>query len=81
VPKFQIFTTFTIFVMSSLTKRIPVSEPVWKELAEMRSAGQTYDELLEDMIDRVKKLRLEEDIRKWESLPDSDYVSLSEIED
>lgn len=67
--------------MTSLTKRIPVSEPVWKELAEMRSAGQTYDELLEEMIERVKKARLEDDIRKWESLPDSEYVSLSEIED
>jgi predicted CopG family antitoxin len=62
-------------------KRIPVSEPVWKKLGEMKGAGQTYDDLLEDMIERVKKARLEEDVKMWESRPDSEYVSLSEIKD
>jgi len=63
-------------------KRIPVSEPVWKALGEMEGAGQTYDELLEDMIERVKKARLdrlEEDVELWENCPDSEYVPLSEI--
>ena len=62
-------------------KRIPVSELVWKKLGEMKGAGQTYDNLLEDMIERVKKSRLEEDMEIWESIPDSEYVSLSEIMD
>jgi len=62
-------------------KRIPVSEPIWKKLGEMKGAGQTYDDLLEDMIERVKKTRLEEDVKMWESRPDSEYVSLSEIKD
>ena len=44
-------------------KRIPVTEPVWKDLAEMRSAGQTYSELLSEMIDERKKRRLEEDVK------------------
>jgi predicted CopG family antitoxin len=68
-------------MIMSAVKRIPVSEPIWKKLGEMKGAGQTYDDLLEDMIERVKKARLEEDVRKWESYPDSDYVSLSEIKD
>jgi len=67
--------------MSSLTKRIPVSEPVWKELAEMRSAGQTYDELLEDMIEERKKRRLMEDVKGWRFRKEEDYVPLSEIKD
>lgn len=62
-------------------KRIPVSEPIWKKLGEMKGAGQTYDDLLEDLIERSKKARLEEDVKRWESRPDSEYVSLSEIED
>ena len=66
--------------MSSLTKKIPVSEPVWKELAEMRSAGQTYDELLEDMIEERKKRRLAEDVKVWSLRKKEDYVPLSEIE-
>jgi predicted CopG family antitoxin len=62
-------------------KRIPVSEPIWKKLGEMKGAGQTYDDLLEDLIERSKKAQLEEDVKMWESSPDSEYVSLTEIED
>lgn len=68
-------------MIMSAVKRLPVSEKVWKELGAMKGAGQTYDDLLEDMIDRFKKSRLEEDLKVWESTPDSDYVPLSEIKD
>jgi len=68
-------------IMSAAVKRIPVTEPVWKELSEMRSAGQTYTDLLAGMIEERKKRRLEEDVKMWESLPDSAYVPLSEIKD
>lgn len=60
-----------------LTKRIPVTEQVWKELAEMRSAGQTYDDLLAEMIDLKKKRRLVEDIQR--SMEEDDFVPLTEI--
>jgi len=63
--------------MTALTKRIPVSEPVWKDLAELRRAGQTYDDILVEMIDLQKKQRLEEDIRQ--SLEEGDFVPLNEI--
>jgi predicted CopG family antitoxin len=62
-------------------KRIPVTEPVWKDLAEMRSAGQTYTDLLAEMIEDRKKRRLEEDARKWTSRKKKDFVSLPEIKD
>jgi predicted CopG family antitoxin len=62
-------------------KRIPVTEPVWKDLAEMRSAGQTYTDLLAEMIEDRKKRRLEEDVRMWSRRKRADYVSLSEIKD
>ena len=62
-------------------KRIPVTETVWKDLAEMRSAGQTYTDLLAELIEDRKKRRLEEDVRMWSSRKNADYVSLSEIKD
>ena len=62
-------------------KRIPVTEPVWKDLAEMRSAGQTYTDLLTEMIEEKKKRRLEEDVKMWGRRKKEKYVSLSEIED
>jgi len=61
----------------SLSKRIPVTEEVWKELAEMRAAGQTYNDLLAEMIELRKKRRLMEDIHH--SLQEDDFVPLSEI--
>ena len=47
----------------------------------MRSAGQTYAELLEEMIEDRKKRRLEEDVQTWRSRRKETYVPLSEIED
>jgi len=62
-------------------KRIPVTEKVWKDLAEMRSAGQISTDLLAEMIEDRKKRRLEEDVGKWFSRKKKDYVSLPEIKD
>jgi hypothetical protein len=70
-----------ILVIMPAIKRIPVSETVWKMPGEMKGAGQTYDDILLDVIERAKKSHLEEDVKIWESGPDSEYVSLSEIRD
>lgn len=67
---------FTIITMN-LSKRIPVTEKVWKELAEMRAAGQTYDDLLAEMIELRKKRRLVEEVSR--SLQEDTFVPLSEI--
>jgi len=68
-------------MIMSAVKRIPVTEQVWKDLAEMRSAGQTYTDLLAEMIEDRKRRRLEEDVRTWSGRKKKGYVSLSEIED
>jgi len=63
----------------SAVKRIPVTETVWKDLAEMRAAGQTYTDLIADMIEDRKKRRLEEDVGIWSRRRKDGFVSLSEI--
>ena len=63
----------------SVVKRIPVTEPVREDLAEMRTAGQTYTDLLSEMIEDKKKLRLARDMKKIEE--EGTFVSLSEIND
>jgi len=68
-------------MIMSAVKRIPVTEPVWKDLAEMRAAGQTYTDLIAEMIEDRKKRRLEEDVRTWGHRRKDGYVSLSEITD
>ncbi|RLI79952.1 hypothetical protein DRP07_09635 [Archaeoglobales archaeon] len=48
------------------TKRIPVSESVWKELSELKKPGQTFDELLSEIVEREKKYRLMQDMKRIE---------------
>lgn len=49
------------------TKRIPVSAIVWSELSDLKPAGITYDTLLEGMIEREKKQRLVNDLKRIEA--------------
>jgi hypothetical protein len=42
-------------MIMTAVKRIPVTEPIRKELFEMRSAGLTNTELLEELIKRPEK--------------------------
>jgi len=46
------------------TKRIPVTEGVWTELSELKRPGETFSQLLEEMIEREKKARLIEHLKK-----------------
>jgi hypothetical protein len=45
-------------------KRIPVRENTWKELSDIKEAGQTYDMLLQKLIEKEKKARLFEDMER-----------------
>ena len=45
-------------------KRIPVREDTWKELSDIKEAGQTYDALLQELIELEKKARLMGDIKR-----------------
>jgi len=58
----------------SADKRIPVSEERWRELGEMKDAGQTYDELLQDLIEAHKQRRLAEMVR--EKREDGEFVEV-----
>ena len=57
--------------MSSATsesqiKRIPVREPTWRSLHDLKEAGQSFDELLAGMIQR------EQDYRDWKIITEID---------
>jgi len=41
-----------------MTKRIPVSEEMWKSLGKMKEAGQTYDELLHKLMQSYNRREL-----------------------
>jgi predicted CopG family antitoxin len=50
----------------TVNKRIPVSEAVWKELSELKKPGQTFDHLLNEIVEREKKYRLLQDMKRIE---------------
>lgn len=47
-------------------KRIPVKEPTWRRLHDLKDAGQSYDNLLDGMIQR------ERDYRDWKMIAEID---------
>jgi predicted CopG family antitoxin len=60
-----LLTIVTILTMLA-TKRIPVTEAVWVELSDLKIAGQTYSQLLEEMIEDRKKARFFRDMERIE---------------
>jgi len=56
------------------TKRIPVSEGVWAEVSELKHPGQTFDDLLSQMVEQEKKRRFIEDMDRIEA--QGDFVEL-----
>ena len=47
---------------SNQIKRIPIKEPTWRDLHDLKKAGQSYDELISEMIGR------ERDFREWKMI-------------
>lgn len=48
--------------MAKADKRIPVTEERWQELHSLKGPGQTYDDLLADLVEEHKKARLFRDM-------------------
>lgn len=57
-------------------KRIPVTEKRWKQLNNLKDAGQTYDELLKELIQSYNRSELAEQARETR---DADTDELTEL--
>jgi predicted CopG family antitoxin len=56
------------------TKRVAVTEPVWAELSGLRRPGETFSQLLEEMIKREKETRLIQHLKQIAD--EGDFVEL-----
>jgi len=65
--------------MSNATKRIPVTEERWEELNELKTAGKTYDELLEELITEHHRKQLADKVREVREEDAEDLTSLDEL--
>lgn len=65
--------------MSNADKRIPVTEERWTELHDLKGAGQTYDELLAELIQEHRRRQLAEKAREVREADTEDLTSLDEL--
>lgn len=61
------------------TKRVPVSEPTWKELGKMKEAGQTYDDLIKELIQEANRAELAKKVRESMEKDEDELVPLDEL--
>jgi len=64
--------------MSQANKRIPVTEERWNELNDLKAAGQTYDELLEELIQEHNRRQLADRAR---AVREADSEELTHLDD
>lgn len=64
--------------MSKADKRIPVTEERFEELGDLKAAGQTWDELLAELVEERKKRRLLRDMN--EIREQNEFVPLDDAE-
>jgi hypothetical protein len=55
-------------------KRIPVTAKIWEELSDLKAPGETFAQLLGDMIEREKQRRFFEDME--EILAKDEFVEM-----
>lgn len=65
--------------MSQANKRIPVTEERWKELNDLKEAGQTYDELVEELIQNYNRRQLAERAREVREADEKELTPIDEL--
>lgn len=65
--------------MSNASKRIPVTEERWKELSELKQAGETYDDLLGELIREHQRRQLAGRAKELRKADSEELTSLDEV--
>lgn len=61
----------------SASKRIPVSEEHWEELGDLKGAGQSWDDVIGDLVEHYKRARLFREVH--EARESDEFRSLDEV--
>jgi predicted CopG family antitoxin len=65
--------------MSNATKRIPVTKERWEELNELKGAGETYDDILEELIQEHQRRDLADRAKDVREADSEDLTPLDEL--
>ena len=61
----KMYSTYNVLMLvhpERATKKIPVCPSTWEEIQGLRKPGQTFDEVIREMVKKEKLSRLAEDI-------------------
>lgn len=64
--------------MSKADKRIPVTEERWRDLNNLKEPGQTYDELIQKLVEEHKNRKFQEYIAELREEQD-EFIPLDEV--
>lgn len=71
----KLYLLYNLYNITMLaTKRVAVTESVWAELSDLKGPGETFSQLLAEMIEREKKARLIDHLKKIAD--EGDFVEL-----
>jgi hypothetical protein len=62
-------------MQSRLAKRIPVEEKTWAQLSRLKEPGETYDDLLNRLMENEAGIRLSRELRTLEKEETFDELS------
>lgn len=65
--------------MSNANKRIPVTEQRWQELNDLKRAGQTYDDLLKELIQQANRRQLADRVQAVREADETELTPLDEL--
>lgn len=65
--------------MTSANKRIPVTEERWKRLHELKEPGQTWDELLDELMQEHNRRQLATRVREVREADTEELTPLDEL--
>ena len=63
----------------SADKRISVTEETRKELHELKEPGQTYDDLLQELVQRRRRENLKQRFQELENADSDELTPLSDV--
>ncbi len=79
LQELNIVNMLSPYMSQKVDKRIPVSEEIWKKLGDLKGAGETYDDLLEKMIQDHNKMKLARKMKEIEGKDREELVPLDEL--
>lgn len=65
--------------MTQANKRIPLTEERWKRLNDIKEAGQTYDELLHELLQDYNRRQLATSVREVREADSEELTPLDEL--